>query len=131
MRSRYTAYVRQDIDYLVATHDPETVGDVDRAATKRWASESEWLGLKILEVVAGGEGDDRGEVEFAARWRSGNGGQEFVHHERATFRRHEGRWVFSSGVTPRRDPVRVEAKPSRNEPCPCGSGKKYKRCCGA
>lgn len=27
-------------------------------------------------------------------------------------------------------PVRVEAKPRRNDPCPCGSGKKYKKCCG-
>ncbi len=27
--------------------------------------------------------------------------------------------------------VRKAAKPGRNDPCPCGSGKKYKRCCGA
>ncbi len=27
-------------------------------------------------------------------------------------------------------PVRVEKKPGRNDPCPCGSGKKYKNCCG-
>jgi SWIM/SEC-C metal-binding protein len=26
--------------------------------------------------------------------------------------------------------VRLEKKPNRNEPCPCGSGKKYKKCCG-
>jgi preprotein translocase subunit SecA len=28
-------------------------------------------------------------------------------------------------------PVKVEPKPGRNDPCPCGSGKKYKKCCGA
>jgi len=28
-------------------------------------------------------------------------------------------------------PVRVEKKPGRNDECPCGSGKKYKNCCGA
>ncbi|MCQ2565646.1 MAG: preprotein translocase subunit SecA [Clostridia bacterium] len=28
------------------------------------------------------------------------------------------------------EPVRVEKKPGRNDPCPCGSGKKYKNCCG-
>ena len=28
-------------------------------------------------------------------------------------------------------PVRVEKKPGRNDDCPCGSGKKYKNCCGA
>ena len=27
-------------------------------------------------------------------------------------------------------PIRVPKKPRRNEPCPCGSGKKYKDCCG-
>ncbi|NMB42398.1 MAG: preprotein translocase subunit SecA [Firmicutes bacterium] len=31
---------------------------------------------------------------------------------------------------PKRTPVTVK-KVGRNEPCPCGSGKKYKRCCGA
>jgi len=29
------------------------------------------------------------------------------------------------------DPIRAERKPDRNAPCPCGSGKKYKKCCGA
>jgi len=33
------------------------------------------------------------------------------------------------GNTPRR-PTRVEKAPGRNDPCPCGSGKKYKKCCG-
>jgi preprotein translocase subunit SecA len=28
-------------------------------------------------------------------------------------------------------PVRAEQKPGRNDQCPCGSGKKYKNCCGA
>ena len=33
-------------------------------------------------------------------------------------------------LTPR-TPIRRDAKPERNDPCPCGSGKKYKKCCGA
>jgi SEC-C motif-containing protein len=129
MRSRYTAYVRHDIDYLFATHDPETATDVDRDATARWAEESTWLGLQVLDVVGGGAGDQHGEVEFVARWRADR--QDHRHHERATFRRHEGRWVFTTGVTPKRVPVRAAAKPGPNAPCPCNSGKKYKRCCGA
>jgi hypothetical protein len=28
------------------------------------------------------------------------------------------------------EPVKAEQKPKRNDPCPCGSGKKYKQCCG-
>ncbi len=31
---------------------------------------------------------------------------------------------------PPREPIRTEAKIGRNQPCPCGSGKKYKKCCG-
>ena len=68
MRSRYTAYVRQDIDYLVATHDPDTAKDVDPAGMARWARESTWLGLQVLAVVGGGADDQQGEVEFVARF---------------------------------------------------------------
>ena len=32
---------------------------------------------------------------------------------------------------PRVEPIRKLAEPGRNDPCPCGSGKKYKKCCGA
>ncbi len=39
----------------------------------------------------------------------------------------------SPGKTPaaKRQPVRAEKKIGRNDPCPCGSGKKYKKCCGS
>ena len=32
--------------------------------------------------------------------------------------------------TVKKEPVRKDKKPGRNDPCPCGSGKKYKKCCG-
>ncbi|MEM8962573.1 MAG: preprotein translocase subunit SecA, partial [Acidobacteriota bacterium] len=35
-----------------------------------------------------------------------------------------------SGNNAKPKPVRVAAKVGRNDPCPCGSGKKYKKCCG-
>lgn len=28
------------------------------------------------------------------------------------------------------EPIHAEQPPGRNDPCPCGSGKKYKKCCG-
>jgi len=128
MRSRYTAYVQGNIDYLVETHAPETRESIDRAATERWARQSTWLGLSILSVQAGGPEDETGTVEFIARWREGR--DESAHHERSLFRRHEGRWYFVEGEAPKREPVRREAKTAPNAPCPCGSGKKFKRCCG-
>ncbi|MGB5991087.1 MAG: SEC-C metal-binding domain-containing protein, partial [Desulfobacterales bacterium] len=44
----------------------------------------------------------------------------------------EQKLVFSSGDEPaKKNPVkRTEKKVGRNAPCPCGSGKKYKKCCG-
>ena len=35
-----------------------------------------------------------------------------------------------TGERPKPQPVHVEKKVGRNDPCPCGSGKKYKNCCG-
>jgi uncharacterized protein YchJ len=55
-------------------------------------------------------------------------------------RRREQEQIFAaasrskSGVTARggvKTVKREKAKVGRNEPCPCGSGKKYKKCCGA
>lgn len=37
---------------------------------------------------------------------------------------------YESGAGARREPVRKEKKVGRNDLCPCGSGKKYKNCCG-
>ncbi len=36
----------------------------------------------------------------------------------------------NAGVAKRAEPIRVQQKVGRNEPCPCGSGKKFKHCCG-
>ncbi len=126
MRSRYTAYVRGAIDYLVATHDPDTRGTLDRAAIARWSRDTEWLGLEIVATERGGETDDTGIVEFIAR--GVTRGAPFAQHERSRFRRHAGTWVYIDGKLA---PTRAISAVGRNEPCPCGSGQKYKRCHGA
>jgi len=129
MRSRYSAHVLARIDYLVATHDPESRAAVDRAAVERWARQSEWLGLAIVARQAGGPGDDAGVVEFKATYRQ-PGGAVVVHHERSRFRRRDGRWFYRDGDAVKPPPARSAATVGRNDPCPCGSGQKYKRCCG-
>jgi uncharacterized protein YchJ len=86
MRSRYTAYVTGDIDHIVRTQD-EAGGDVDREAIEKFSRESEWLGLEIVATEAGGEGDEKGMVEFVARYRpKTGGGGETRHHERSPVR---------------------------------------------
>jgi SEC-C motif-containing protein len=129
MRSRYTAYTRHDIEYIVATHDPATRGDIDRDVTEQWSRESEWLGLTVLAAEAGGRDDETGMVEFVARYRAK--GHELSHHERSQFKKVDGRWHYFDGQVVKPAPVKAAAVPGRNDPCPCGSGKKYKRCHGA
>jgi SEC-C motif domain protein len=89
MRSRYTAYVRGAIDYIVDTNDPATRDGIDREASAAWSRETRWQGLEILSTRKGGPDDEEGEVEFIARGTSE--GKPFAHHERARFRRIDGR----------------------------------------
>ena len=128
MRSRYTAYVEHDIDYIVETHDPERRRDLEPEEASRWSRESKWLGLTIVDSQLGGVEDEEGEVEFIAEW--SRDGDEFAHHERSRFRRIAGRWHFVDGREPKRTPAVREARPKPNVPCPCGSGLKFKRCHG-
>ena len=42
----------------------------------------------------------------------------------------QGQGPASLQAPPKAQPITSEKKIGRNEPCPCGSGKKYKKCCG-
>ena len=129
MRSRYSAHVLENADYLAATLSKEQRADYDGQAAAQSFAETKWLGLEIRKTDGGGEAEETGTVEFVARYR--NGRQHVSHHELSFFTREEGRWVFAGcDMNPKAPTVRVE-KIGRNDPCPCGSGKKYKKCCGA
>jgi SEC-C motif-containing protein len=99
MRSRYCAFVKGLVDYLLSTHDPETVSSVSRASLARFAKDTMWLGLEIVATEAGGEADETGVVEFIARGASG--GQPFAQRERSRFRKREDRWLYVDGVVKR------------------------------
>ena len=129
MRSRYTAFALGEIDYLVDTLSPDIRGDFDPIEAGTTAGQAKWLGLEVRAVTDGGEDDDSGTVEFVARFSLA--GQARVHHELAQFRREEGSWMCSGGTMDPKGQPRKVVKIGRNEPCPCGSGKKYKKCCGA
>jgi SEC-C motif-containing protein len=129
MRSRYTAFARQELPYLAKTLHPSQRHDYDEAGATRWARESEWEGLEIVDVREDPSGSNRGSVEFRARYRMN--GENHVHHELAEFRKTDGVWYFYDGKMVGAGQYRREApKVGRNDPCPCGSGRKYKKCCG-
>lgn len=129
MRSRFTAYAQGNLDHIENTHAAEVRDDFNRSAAEATANSVKWVSLEISGTSGGGEGEDTGTVEFAARFRKD--GEVLIHHELSNFRREEGRWLYVDGkMNPKTNPRRVE-KIGRNQPCPCGSGKKYKKCCGA
>ena len=130
MRSRYTAYVKRAYDHLERTLSAEQRKDFSRSDAQHWAESSEWQGLKILRTEQGSPTDTEGVVEFCARFRAA--GQDREHVEAARFAREDGQWKYAGTVPSQGHTVRREApKVGRNDPCPCGSGKKYKKCCGA
>ena len=139
MRSRYTAYARCEIAHLNDTLHPKKRKGHDPNSSREWAEESDWLRLDILRTENGGVDDTTGIVEFKAHYvskgskgsREATTGEEGEHHEIAEFRRDNGSWYFWDGKQIGPPPVTREApKIGRNDPCPCGSGKKFKKCCG-
>jgi len=129
MRSRYSAYAKGAVDHLTDSLHPDHRDGYDPASVKQWADNADWLKLEVVNTSAGGENDNQGTVEFIATYREE--GITHAHHEVAEFSRLNGKWYFTDGklVTP--GTVRNPGpKVGRNDPCPCGSGKKYKKCCG-
>jgi len=129
MRARYCAFTQARIDFLSNSLHPDHRSDHDAEATRRWAENAQWLGLQIVDTEAGGEDDSEGVVEFIATFKEK--GIVRQHHERSRFSRAQGEWYFVDGelVLPRTH-VNQGPRVGRNDPCPCGSGKKYKKCCG-
>ena len=129
MRSRYSAYAKGEIDWILESQSPDGRRFVNLEATREWSRKSTWKGLEIREVTQGGEADDDGYVEFKAHYHLA--GEDIAHHEIAQFRREDGKWYFVDGLEVKPRPFKnVAPKIGPNEPCPCGSGKKFKKCCG-
>ena len=127
MRSRYSAYVEHEIEYIINSCIQDENDKIDIDQTRSWSEGSKWLGLNILSTEKGGPTDTEGVVEFEASYEMD--GLKEVHHERAKFKNQNGRWFYDEGNVTPKTVVRTGPKPGRNEPCACGSGKKYKHCC--
>ncbi|WP_461791216.1 YchJ family protein [Pedobacter sp.] len=88
MRSRYGAYALHLVDYLWETTHPTKRNLYDKAAMEQWAKANHWTGLEIVYA-------DKKVVEFKAHYQKGL--TQFVHHERSTFKKEDGRWYYFSG----------------------------------
>lgn len=129
MRARYTAYTQVNMDFIKKTHDPKTIKNTNMEENKAWAEQTQWTGLEILSTEKGLAGDEWGQVEFRAHFKTRK--EEDSHHEVSEFNKKNGRWYFTDGKAPKSfQVVNSGPKVGRNDPCVCGSGKKYKKCCG-
>ncbi len=115
MRSRYSAYVLGDGGYIVKTTAKENRYEDDLELIEEYSKSVAWLGLEIVHV-------EKNVVEFKAYYRDAGGVK--VQHEKSNFIYEDGVWLYSDGKM-------YNTKIERNFPCPCQSGKKYKKCCGA
>jgi len=117
MRSRYSAYVLEDLEYLTETWHPDY-----RPAGMLIDPRIHWIGL---EIIATEERNQQATVEFEARLLVD--AKVEAMHQKSAFTLGQGRWLYIDGemLSPSFEPW----KPGRNESCPCGSGKKFKRCC--
>lgn len=128
MRSRYTAYKTGQAEYLKKTTHPKTRGKYKLSDIEDWSKENDWIKLEIISIEHGNINDTRGIVEFKAYYKNKNKAIETL-HERSTFLKENTQWFYLDGII---NPPRIDItkKVLRNDPCPCGSGKKQKKCCG-
>ena len=118
MRSRYTAFTLAENQYLMDSWAKETRPKGIHAEDDN----IQWLSLEIKACENGNIHDTDGTVQFTANFLSG--GHLCKLHEKSNFIRKDKLWYYLDGETDSET-----EKVGRNQPCPCGSGRKYKRCC--
>lgn len=124
MRSRFSAYARRDVDYLLASWDASK-----RPSHIDFSKETaQWQKLLVLNIKKGGVKDSKGIVEFKAYYQQD--GEEYFMHEISRFVKTGQRWLYLDGVVKAVSKAQSNIETGRNALCSCGSGKKFKRCCG-
>ena len=126
MRTRYSAFVLVKPNYIVKTTIPAQQNLLDIKAIENWAKETDWAGLEIVTHTPK-LGKRHAQVEFKAYFKTNENLQ--AHHELSAFVKvtdkanNDARWYFL-------DPT-VSMSVTQKQRCICGSGEKFKRCCGA
>ena len=125
MRSRYSAYVLEDNDYLLKTWHPSTRPKNNPIDNED--ADTTWTKLEVLRTDKGLKNDTDGIVEFIAQCEIKGNASHL--HETSNFLHEDGRWYYVD-AQPQQPVRRKTPKIGRNDPCSCGSNKKYKKCCG-
>jgi len=124
MRSRFTAYANKNESYLLDTWSkskrPEQI-DFSK-------EDVVWTKLDIVKTKKGTKKDSKGIVEFKAYYISDN--EAYVMTEISRFIKSADRWLYLDGIVKSVAKVDQQSNQGKNARCSCGSGKKFKRCCG-
>jgi len=124
MRSRFTAYANKNESYLLETWSgskrPESIDFTKEEAV--------WTKLEIVKTKKGSKKDSKGIVEFKAYYNLED--EPYVMTEISRFIKKSERWFYLDGVVKSVSKVNQQFNQGKNAPCSCGSGKKFKRCCG-
>lgn len=124
MRARYSAHSLNLIDFIINTYHSSCQASTFRSGIEESISNS-WIKLQIIKAPL--SNTDEGFVEFKATFIEN--GLQLILHENSRFVKESGLWRYIDGDFPELD--RAINKIGRNDPCPCGSGKKFKKCCDA
>lgn len=125
MRSRYTAYTQANIEYILLTMRAPATNHFDAVYARKWAQKVKWIKLDVLKTSIR---NSIGYVEFVAHFSEEN--KENIIHELSEFHLDKGEWYYVNGKNMQQTPFISKSKIKRNDICLCGSGKKYKKCCG-
>lgn len=90
MRARYSAFVKQNIDFLYQTYHPKTRKFQNKNEIKQWATESKWMHLVILHSTTN-------TVEFEAHYLDDRMETQ-VHHEKSNFKKNQDLWYYVDGT---------------------------------
>ena len=122
MRSRFTAYVIKDYQYILQTYASAQRTKFSVSELAASAQDTRWLSLQVLAHHAQ---ENTAQVQFKAFYQSDD--RYYVMHELSDFSLETGKWLYTSGIMQKDS---REFTPERNSQCLCNSGKKFKKCCG-
>ena len=124
MRSRFTAHVAGDEAYLHRTY----LGTASKpfVAPPKAEQAAAWTRLVIHSHEVSPK-PDLAHVDFSAHYLAGE--VENALHEKAEFKQQNGHWIYTRALREGPAPIKAQPKVGRNDPCPCGSGRKFKHCC--
>lgn len=92
MRSRYSAFVLANGDYLMQTHYKTTRQITEKKAIVKWAKSVEWIKLEVIETTKGLKKDKEGTVTFNAYFYEN--GKVDVIHEKSAFVKEDDKWYY-------------------------------------